>query len=149
VYNLLNVDIHSLYRHEHIAPEKLIARLHRVMKEKQDAQRLDMFSANELFGNALEKDELEKVNDYYHHNGWTNRLIQDDSLLVMTGLLNETRRYGRACAMLLFRPAVKNKIQQQLADETQRPKHKEREAPLWTRLIYIISQILNHIKSEY
>ena len=57
----LKVDIRSLYRHEHMAPEKLIAGLHRMVEKKQDAEQLDMFSANELFGNALEKDELEKV----------------------------------------------------------------------------------------
>ena len=32
---------------------------------------------NELFGNALEKDEFEKVGEYHHlQDGWTNRLIQ-------------------------------------------------------------------------
>lgn len=94
--DLLNVDIRSLYRHEHIAPEKLIAGLHRIVEEKQDAEQLDMFSANELFGNALEKDELEKVSDYYHHHdGWTNRLIQGDSLLVMTSLLEREGMAGQ------------------------------------------------------
>lgn len=42
-HDLLNVDIRSLYRHEHIAPEKLIAGLHRIVEEKQDAEQLDMF----------------------------------------------------------------------------------------------------------
>jgi adenine-specific DNA-methyltransferase len=94
--DLLNVDIRSLYRHEHIAPEKLITGLHRIVEEKQDAEQLDMFSANELFGNALEKDELEKVSDYYHHHdGWTNRLIQGDSLLVMTSLLEREGMAGQ------------------------------------------------------
>lgn len=60
---LLRVDIRSLYRHEHIAPEKLIQNLHRVVVE-QSAQP-DLFSINETFGNALERDELEKVGDYY------------------------------------------------------------------------------------
>jgi adenine-specific DNA-methyltransferase len=95
-HDLLNVDIRSLYRHEHMAPEKLIAGLHRIVEEKQDAEQLDMFSANELFGNALEKDELEKVSDYYHHHdGWTNRLIQGDSLLVMTSLLEREGMAGQ------------------------------------------------------
>ncbi|MBW6537435.1 MAG: site-specific DNA-methyltransferase [Mariniphaga sp.] len=96
LHDLLNVDIRSLYRHEHMAPEKLIAGLHRIVEEKQDAEQLDMFSANELFGNALEKDELEKVSDYYHHHdGWTNRLIQGDSLLVMTSLLEREGMAGQ------------------------------------------------------
>ena len=53
-------------------------------KNKQD----DLFSINESFGNALEYDELEKVSQYYtHEDGWSNRLIQGDSLLSMTSLL--------------------------------------------------------------
>jgi adenine-specific DNA-methyltransferase len=83
---LLKVDIRSLYRHEHIAPETLIKNLYKV-HETQSAQ-IDMFSVNELFGNALEKDEVEKVSEYYQHqDGWTNRLIQGDSHLVMASLL--------------------------------------------------------------
>ena len=72
---LLKVDIRSLYRHEHIAPERLIKNLYRVV-EDETAQR-DLFgSVNELFGNTFNKDELEKIEDYYsHYDGWTNRLI--------------------------------------------------------------------------
>mgnify|MGYP006296145245 CR=1 FL=1 len=92
----LNVDIRSLYRHEHVAPENLISGLHRIVEEKKNADQLDMFRANELFGNALEKDELEKVSDYYqHHDGWTNRLIQGDSLLVMSSLLEREGMAGQ------------------------------------------------------
>ena len=92
----LKVDIRSLYRHEHIAPENLISGLHRMVEEKKDANQLDMFSTNELFGNALEKDELDKVSDYYsHQDGWTNRLIQGDSLLVMTSLLEREGMAGQ------------------------------------------------------
>ena len=58
--DLLRVDIRSLYRHEHIAPETLIKNLYKVTEEK-NAQ-TDLFAnVNELFGNALEKDELDKV----------------------------------------------------------------------------------------
>ena len=43
-----------------------------------------------MFGNALDRDELEKVSEYYEHSdGWTNRLIQGDSLLVMSSLRKE------------------------------------------------------------
>ena len=92
--DLLRVDIRSLYRHEHIAPESLIKNLYKVT-ETQSAQ-LDMFSVNELFGNALEKDELEKVSEYYQHNdGWTNRLIQGDSHLVMASLLEREGMAGQ------------------------------------------------------
>ena len=92
--NLLRVDIRSLYRHEHIAPETLIKRLHKVTEEK--SSQMDMFSVNELFGNALDKDEIEKVSEYYHHqDGWTNRLIQGDSHLVMASLLEREGMAGQ------------------------------------------------------
>jgi len=92
--NLLRVDIRSLYRHEHIAPETLIKNLYKVTEEK--SQQLDLFSVNELFGNALEKDELEKVSEYYQHqDGWTNRLIQGDSHLVMASLLEREGMVGQ------------------------------------------------------
>ena len=100
--DLLRVDIRSLYRHEHIAPESLIKNLYKVT-ETQSAQ-LDMFSVNELFGNALEKDELEKVSEYYQHNdGWTNRLIQGDSHVVMASLLEREGMSGQV-QMMYFDP---------------------------------------------
>lgn len=99
---LLRVDIRSLYRHEHIAPETLIKNLYKVT-ETQSAQ-LDIFSANELFGNALEKDEIEKVSEYYQHqDGWTNRLIQGDSHLVMASLLEREGMAGQV-QTLFFDP---------------------------------------------
>lgn len=92
--DLLRVDIRSLYRHEHIAPEKLIKNLYRIVETQSD--QLDLFNMNEIFGNALEKDELEKVSEYYHHqDGWTNRLIQGDSHLVMVSLLEREGMAGQ------------------------------------------------------
>jgi adenine-specific DNA-methyltransferase len=100
--DLLRVDIRSLYRHEHIAPETLIKNLYRVT-ETQSSQ-MDLFSVNELFGNALEKDELEKVSEYYHHqDGWTNRMIQGDSHLVMASLL-EREGMGGQVQTIFFDP---------------------------------------------
>ena len=100
--NLLSVDIRSLYRHEHIAPERIIKGLYKITEEK--SPQMDMFSVNELFGNALEKDELEKVSEYYHHqDGWTNRLIQGDSLLVMASLLEREGMAGQV-QMMYFDP---------------------------------------------
>ena len=62
--------------------------MHRVVVEKKDDDQLEMFNVNETFGNALDHDELEKAKAYYQHSdGWTNRLIQGDSLLTMTSLL--------------------------------------------------------------
>ncbi len=92
---LLRVDIRSLYRHEHIAPETLIKNLYKVI-ETSSAQ-LDLFgSVNELFGNALDKNEIQKVSEYYQHqDGWTNRLIQGDSHLVMASLLEREGMAGQ------------------------------------------------------
>jgi adenine-specific DNA-methyltransferase len=92
--DLLRVDIRSLYRHEHIAPETLVNNLYNVSETKSD--QMDLFSVNELFGNALDKDEIEKVSEYYHHqDGWTNRLIQGDSHLVMASLLEREGMAGQ------------------------------------------------------
>ncbi len=93
--DLLRVDIRSLYRHEHIAPEKLINGLYKVTET--ESSQFDMFSnVNELFGNALDKDEIEKVSEYYkHQDGWTNRLIQGDSHLVMASLLEREGMAGQ------------------------------------------------------
>jgi len=92
--DLLRVDIRSLYRHEHIAPETLISNLYKITETPNN--QLDLFSINELFGNALEKDELEKIGEYYrHHDGWTNRLIQGDSHLVMASLLEREGMAGQ------------------------------------------------------
>jgi len=92
--DLLRVDIRSLYRHEHIAPETLIKNLYKISETKSD--QMDLFNVNELFGNALDKDEVEKVSEYYHHqDGWTNRLIQGDSHLVMASLLEREGMAGQ------------------------------------------------------
>ncbi len=111
------VDIRSLYRHEHLAPETLIKGLYRIVADMpgartavsasggQAGERADkavrtpvqeeFFSVNELFGNAIGHEELDKVSDYYtHSDGWTNRLIQGDSLLVMTSLLEREGMAG-------------------------------------------------------
>jgi len=91
---LLRVDIRSLYRHEHIAPETLIKNLYKVTQTA--SPQLDLFNVNELFGNAFDKDEIEKVSEYYHHqDGWTNRLIQGDSHLVMASLLEREGMAGQ------------------------------------------------------
>lgn len=88
---LLKIDIRSLYRHEHISPELLIGNLYKI-KDGQHSQ-MDMFS---LFGNTIKMDELEKVADYYKYSDdWKNRLIQGDSLLVMTSLLEREGMAGK------------------------------------------------------
>ena len=107
---LLRVDIRSLYRHEHIAPETLIENLYRMVAPSPSGRageglQLDFSSMNELFGNALEKDELEKVSDYYQHqDGWTNRLIQGDSHLVMASLLEREGMAGQVQTIYIDPP---------------------------------------------
>src|SRR5579862_4304142 len=89
-----SVDIRSLYRHEHVAPETLIKGLYR-LKADMDGPQGEIFSVNELFGNAIAHEEIDKVSDYYtHSDGWSNRLIQGDSLLVMSSLLEREGMAG-------------------------------------------------------
>jgi adenine-specific DNA-methyltransferase len=100
----LHVDIRSLYRHEHIAPETLIKGLYRLVVEKM-ANQEELFPINELFGNAIGHEELDKVSDYYtHSDGWTNRLIQGDSLLVMTSLLEREGMTGQVQCIYIDPP---------------------------------------------
>ena len=98
----LQVDIRSLYRHEHIAPEKIIARLYS-LQGREDAQN-ELFT-NELFGNPLAMDELDKPGSYYKHpDKWQNRLVQGDSLLVMTSLLEREGMAGQVQCIYIDPP---------------------------------------------
>jgi adenine-specific DNA-methyltransferase len=100
----LSLDIRSLYRHEHIAPETLIKGLYRLVVEKA-ANQDELFAVNELFGNAIGHEELDKVTDYYKWtDGWTNRLIQGDSLLVMTSLLEREGMAGQVQCIYMDPP---------------------------------------------
>lgn len=102
----LKIDIRSLYRHEHIAPEGLIKSLYKTTVEQPENGQTDLFSSpNELFGNALEKDELEKISEYYKHSdGWSNRLIQGDSLIVMNSLLERENMAGQVQTIYIDPP---------------------------------------------
>jgi adenine-specific DNA-methyltransferase len=92
----LSVDLRSLYRHEHIAPEQIIRGLYRVVANESKEQPDLGFSLPELFGNATSHDELDKVSDYYKwSDGWMNRLMQGDSLLGMTSLLEREGMAGQ------------------------------------------------------
>ena len=98
----LQVDIRSLYRHEHIAPEKIIARLYRF--KGQQSRQNELFT-NELFGNPLAMDELDKPGSYYRHaDRWQNRLIQGDSLLCMTSLLEREGMAGQVQCVYMDPP---------------------------------------------
>lgn len=99
----LKVDIRSLYRHEHITPELIIKNLYRLKHDVNEEESL--FGIDEIFGNMFDKDELEKVSSYYkHYDGWSNRLIQGDSLLVMTSLLEREGMAGQVQTIYLDPP---------------------------------------------
>jgi len=87
-----DVDIRALYRHELISPQVLMQNLYRFKEEADSSQS----PINELFGNPLDNIDLKKVSEYYQHQaGWRNRLIQGDSLLVMTSLLEREGLAGK------------------------------------------------------
>lgn len=89
----LEVDIRSLYRTEHIAPEKLIQRLYSLRRE---ADHQADFFVDDLFANYKDIDELDKPQSYYRHaDRWANRLIQGDSLMVMASLLEREGMKGQ------------------------------------------------------
>jgi len=98
----LQVDIRSLYRHEHISPELLVNGLYKLKKETNGNGQPTLFDA---FGNSFELDELEKPTSYYtHQDGWSNRLIQGDSLLVMTSLLEREGMAGKVQCIYMDPP---------------------------------------------
>ena len=87
-----DVDIRALYRHELISPQVLMQNLYRFKK----AADCEKSAINELFGNSLNNVDLKQVSEYYQHQaGWRNRLIQGDSLLVMTSLLEREGLAGK------------------------------------------------------
>ncbi len=90
--NVFKIDIRSLYRAEHISPEALIKNFYRIV-ENGDENQYGMFEA---FGNGIVKDEIQKVSEYYKHDGnWSNRIILGDSLLVMNSLLEREGLAGK------------------------------------------------------
>lgn len=91
-----SIDLRSIYRHEHIAPEQIIRTLHRTVEADAEQPDLLAHTTGDLFGNALSHDELEKIGHYYtHSDGWTNRLMQGDSLLCMASLLHREGMAGQ------------------------------------------------------
>ncbi len=101
--DLLKIDIRSLYRHEHITPELIIKNLYRLKQSLNDEESL--FSFSEIYGKTFDQDELDKISSYYRHfDGWTNRLIQGDSLLVMTSLLEREGMAGQVQTVFIDPP---------------------------------------------
>lgn len=100
----LRVPVRSLYRHEHIAPEAIIKGLYRTVAATPDPQG-DLFGANVLFGNMVTRDELDKVSAYYTgEDDWKNRMIQGDSLLCMTSLLELEGMAGKVQCIYIDPP---------------------------------------------
>ncbi len=82
----------SLHVHERIDPKTIIET---VKKEKDDGGQMSLFS---------EKKPLREAIDFYKHKeGWTNRLIAGDSLLVMNSLL-EKEGMANKVQMVYFDP---------------------------------------------
>lgn len=82
----------SLHVHERIDPKTIIET---VQKEHDDGGQMSLFS---------EKKPLREAIDFYKHKeGWTNRLIAGDSLLVMNSLLEKEGMAGKV-QMVYFDP---------------------------------------------
>ncbi|MFQ5788586.1 MAG: hypothetical protein ACE5H1_11480, partial [Thermodesulfobacteriota bacterium] len=74
----------SLHVHERIDPKTIIET---VKKEKVEDRQMSLF--------AEQKPLREAIDFYKHKEGWTNRLIAGDSLLVMNSLLEKEGMAGK------------------------------------------------------
>ncbi|KAF0157191.1 MAG: DNA methylase [Syntrophaceae bacterium] len=83
----------SLHVHERIDPRRIIET---VRKEKSDMVQPSLFEENK-------KPLREAIEFYKHREGWSNRLIAGDSLLVMNSLL-EKEGMGGKVQMVYFDP---------------------------------------------
>ena len=83
----------SLHVHERIDPKTIIET---VKKDHDDGGQMSMFS---------EKKPLREAIDFYKHKeGWTNRLIAGDSLLVMNSLIEKEGMAGKVQAVYFDPP---------------------------------------------
>ena len=87
------VDTVSLHVHERIDPKTIIET---IKKRKEDEPQTSLFSD--------EKPLREAIDFYKHKEGWTNRLIVGDSLLVMNSLLEKEGMAGKAQMMFIDPP---------------------------------------------
>ena len=83
----------SLHVHERIDPNSIIDT---VKKEHEGPKQMSLFETNE-------KPLREAIDFYKHKEGWTNRLIAGDSLLVMNSLLEKEGMAGKV-QMVYFDP---------------------------------------------
>jgi adenine-specific DNA-methyltransferase len=82
----------SLHVHERIDPKTIIES---VQKKKHDGNQLSLFEQKKPLREAIEF--------YKHREGWSNRLIAGDSLLVMNSLLEKEGMAGKV-QMVYFDP---------------------------------------------
>lgn len=83
----------SLHVHERIDPQSIVEN---VKKEQADSRQPSLFETNE-------KPLREAIDFYKHKEGWTNRMIAGDSLLVMNSLLEKEGMAGKV-QMIYFDP---------------------------------------------
>ena len=87
-----DVSTVSLHVHERIDPKTIIET---VKKEKVEDRQMSLFADHKPLRDAI---------DFYKHKeGWTNRLIAGDSLLVMSSLLEKEGMAGKV-QMVYFDP---------------------------------------------
>ena len=84
----------SLHVHERIDPKRIIEQVKKV--EKVDSVQGSLFE-------SFERPLREAVEFYKHKDGWTNRLVAGDSLLVMNSLI-EKEGLGGKVQMVYFDP---------------------------------------------
>lgn len=84
----------SLHVHERIDPKRIIEQVRK--EEKVEAVQESLFAAQE-------RPLREAIEFYKHKDGWTNRLIAGDSLIVMNSLL-EKEGMGEKVQMVYFDP---------------------------------------------
>ena len=90
----------SLHVHERIDPKRIIQEVH---KESDDeGEQLSLFA-------QTKKPLREAIEFYKHKEGWTNRLIAGDSLLVMNSLLEKEGMAGKV-QMVIYRSSVWDQI---------------------------------------
>ena len=88
----VHVDVRSLYRSEHVDPHTLIDALYKRIDSPPPQG--DLFGQPDDFEDMRAGDAF--TTEYYEHaDRWRNRLIQGDSLLVMTSLLEREGMAGQ------------------------------------------------------
>jgi adenine-specific DNA-methyltransferase len=87
------IDTVSLHVHERIDPKTIIES---VRKEDEGPKQLSLFE-------TAKRPLREEIEFYKHRDGWTNRLVAGDSLLVMNSLL-EKEGMGGKVQMIYFDP---------------------------------------------